>query len=313
MESNASASGSPCTDISNAGASRIGGKKGLHGKLADYFSMPYVSSTKFSPLGLSLKMSRGCSIQMIAKTCKESSANLPNAIIWDSGECLMLNISESPKNAVAFSWSQVLDVTPAKTSLLMPHQWSQYLYFGCGVTRAPWRCLGWPYSHGGGQWLLHHYGAANFLSLKRTDGIRWLSGPERVCVTWVFLGDFDETNAAEAFSAGNAVCPQIARWIAEIPKSVMTPDELTASVLKVLRNQFFADLTDKQFYQEQSLLLQAITHPAAWLSLRGARLSSGRYLSNLCKRSSAPSSSRATPPKFGDSRFTFSTASSEST
>src|ERR1051325_2342159 len=84
-------------------------------------------SNVFNPLGWSLKTCRRCSIATIAETFRKSSANLPNAIMWDSGECLTLNISESPRSVGASSWSRVLDDTPTSSSWLTPGQWHRYL------------------------------------------------------------------------------------------------------------------------------------------------------------------------------------------
>lgn len=140
----------------------------------------FASSMSFNPAGWCLKTSRHCSIRKIAQTSRQSSHRLPSAGIWDSGECLMLNISEAPAAVVGFSWSQVLDDTPALTSWLTPTQWTQYL---ARVSRSS--------SHGGrasGLGILysplrpHHksLSAVSLLLLTRTDGIRWLSGPERL-------------------------------------------------------------------------------------------------------------------------------------
>ncbi len=57
----------------------------------------------------------------------------------------------------------------------------------------------------------------------------------------------------------------------------MTADELTGEMLALLRREFFAGLSEKQFFQERNLLLQAITWPARWLNERGARMPGTRY------------------------------------
>lgn len=141
-------------------------------------------SDSFNPLGWSLRTCRRCSIPTIAKTFRASSQNLPNAIMWDSQECLTLNISESPKAVAEFSWSQVLDDTPPSSSWLTPDQWNQYLsrlvrngsqnrrVLGLAIllqlqtsTKAKTLASTW---------------AVNFSLLRKEDGIRWLSGPERL-------------------------------------------------------------------------------------------------------------------------------------
>lgn len=151
---------------------------------ADSSLRSWKSSTTLNPLGWLLKTCRRCSVQTIAKTLRSSSGNLPNAVMWDSGECLMLNISESPKNAVAYSWSRVLDATPQWTSWLTAHQWNQYLHRLARAGSQSRRMLGLaillrrptnttdaaPES----TWAL------SFSLLRKGDGIRWLSGPERL-------------------------------------------------------------------------------------------------------------------------------------
>ncbi len=57
----------------------------------------------------------------------------------------------------------------------------------------------------------------------------------------------------------------------------MTADELTGEMLALLRREFFAGLSEKQFFQERNLLLQAITCPARWLNEHGARMPGSRY------------------------------------
>jgi hypothetical protein len=138
------------------------------------------SSTKYNPGGWCLRMSRPCSIQTIAKTCRQSSGPLPTAGMWDTGECLTLSISESPRNAVACSSSAAVENFPPLTSWLTPRQWNQYLArlvrsnsHGARYHRLPIRlsrARGWePASL---PWVV------SFSSLTRTDGIRWLSGPD---------------------------------------------------------------------------------------------------------------------------------------
>jgi len=141
----------------------------------DCFLKSYVSSKRFNPLGWCLKMSRRCSIRAIAKTCRQSSMPLPTAGIWDFGECLMLNISESPRSVVEFSWLQVLDATPHWSSWLTPRQWKQYL-------ARLFRNLSDRQKVAGQVILLRQQDRSvwvvRFSSLKRTHGIRWLSGNE---------------------------------------------------------------------------------------------------------------------------------------
>lgn len=150
------------------------------GREAGSSARQFVSSPNYNPAGWSLKTSRHCSIRRIAETFKQSSHRLPTAGMWDSGECWMLSISEAPADVVGFSWSRVLDATPHSSLWLTPRQWRQYLarlsrngshgqrLHGLGILYVP-------------QVPLHRYvSAVSLLLLTRTDGIRWLSGSERL-------------------------------------------------------------------------------------------------------------------------------------
>ncbi len=144
------------------------------------FGRSYVFSKKYNPGGWCLRMSLTCSLSTIAKTLKQSSGPLRTAGMWDSGECLMLNISECPSNVAAYSWSRVLDECPPWSSWLTPRQWTQYLQ---RLGRSSGHCkrmpglpiLSW-------QTKQDHRSlwAVPLSSLSRTDGIRWLSGSERL-------------------------------------------------------------------------------------------------------------------------------------
>lgn len=141
-----------------------------------------VSSAAFNLNGWSLKTSRHCSIATIAKTLRSSSKALPTAGMWDVSGCLTLRISEAPRTAAVFSWSGVLEARPPSRSWLMPHQWSLYLH---RLARAKSHAGRWS-----GRGLLYsptaHQGASplglSFLLLKKTDGIRWLTGSECLSV-----------------------------------------------------------------------------------------------------------------------------------
>ena len=127
-----------------------------------------------NPAGLCWKTLRGCSIQTLAKTFKQSSSPLPNAGIWAHGECLMLHISESPQNAVAYSWSLDWESCPPPSLWLTPHQ------LECWRKRATQRnknpmLLCWQASTPQGLTA-----RVRTSSLCETDGVRWLSGRERL-------------------------------------------------------------------------------------------------------------------------------------
>jgi hypothetical protein len=54
-------------------------------------------------------------------------------------------------------------------------------------------------------------------------------------------------------------------------------DELAEELLRQIRREFFAKWPDKRFYQERSLLLQAVTYPARYFNDRGAALGEAKY------------------------------------
>ncbi len=149
------------------------------GKPADFFLKPYVSSAKYSLGGSCSKMSRHCSIATVAATLSGSSRSLPNSGSWDITGCSMLNSSESPRIVAGSSWSAVLDECPTPTSWLMPVQWSQYLArlmrAKSGPEMAGLAIFSRQRTMGAASTYLR-----SFLSLRRTDGVRWLSGPERL-------------------------------------------------------------------------------------------------------------------------------------
>ena len=140
-----------------------------------------VSLPKSNLSGWSLKTFQGCSLSTLGRTLSSSSSPLPNAGIWDSSECSMLNISESPSAAADYSLSRVLENTPPLSSWLTPVSWSRYLLrlarnksilelIGLSIVSRH-RLAGTPTA----STLVRR-----ILSLKRTDGIRCLSGPERL-------------------------------------------------------------------------------------------------------------------------------------
>ena len=144
------------------------------------FGKSYESSKKHNLAGWSLRTSLTCSLSTIAKTLKQSSGPLRTAGMWDFGECLMLNISESPSNVVEYSWSQVIDKCPPSSSWLTPRQWTQYLQrLNRSSGHAP-RMPGLPILYWQTKPLPKSLWAVPLSSLTRTDGIRWLSGSERL-------------------------------------------------------------------------------------------------------------------------------------
>ena len=140
----------------------------------------YESSKRHNLAGWCLRMSLTCSLSTIAKTLKQSSGPLRTAGMWDFGECLMLNISESPSNVVEYSWSQVIDKCPPWSCWLTPRQWKQYLQrLARSNGHAP-RMHGLPILYWQTKQAHKSLWAVPLSSLNRTDGIRWLSGSERL-------------------------------------------------------------------------------------------------------------------------------------
>jgi hypothetical protein len=58
---------------------------------------------------------------------------------------------------------------------------------------------------------------------------------------------------------------------------IMTPGEFVREQLRVVRREFFRSATDKQFFQERSMLIQAITWPARYLNERGVKAPASAY------------------------------------
>ena len=154
-------------------------EKGLRVSEAVCSGKSYVSSQNFGPSGWYLKMSQACSLSMMARTLRQSSTRLPTAGMWDAGGCLMLVISESPRHAAGFSWLRVLESSPPWSCWLTPQQWKQYLL------RLHRSKSHGPRIHGQPVLYLPMRHARSPLVVKlsllmRTDGVRWLSGSERL-------------------------------------------------------------------------------------------------------------------------------------
>lgn len=144
------------------------------------FGKSYASSKKHHLAGWSLRTSLTCSLSTIAETFKQSSGPLRTAGMWDAGECLMLNISESPSNVAEYSWSPVITECPPSSCWLTPRQWTQYLQ---RLNRNPGhgpRMHGLPILYWQTKPAPRSLWAVPLSSLTRTDGIRWLSGSERL-------------------------------------------------------------------------------------------------------------------------------------
>lgn len=153
---------------------------GCEANAAAFSGKSYVSSKKLNLAGWSLRMSLTCSLSTIAKTLKQSSGPLRSAGMWDFGECLMLSISESPSNVAGYSWSQVIDECPPLSSWLTPHQWMQYLRRLARSDGHYPRMPGLPILYWQTKQPLRSIWAQPLSSLTRTDGVRWLTGSERL-------------------------------------------------------------------------------------------------------------------------------------
>ncbi len=144
------------------------------------FGKSYESSKKANLAGWCLRTSLTCSLSTIAATLKQSSGPLRTAGMWDFGECLMLNISEPPSNVAGYSWSQVIDECPPWSSWVTPRQWTQYLQrLNRNAGHAP-RMPGLPILYWQTKPDRRSLWAVPLSSLSRTDGVRWLSGSERL-------------------------------------------------------------------------------------------------------------------------------------
>lgn len=158
----------------------VAGPEVCKASAADCFGKSYESSRKHNLAGWSLRTSLTCSLSTIAATLRQSSGPLRTAGMWDFGECLMLNISESPSNVAAYSWSRVIDECPPYSSWLTPRQWTQYLQrLNRSSGHGP-RMPGLPILYWQTKPDRRSLWAVPLSSLNRTDGIRWLSGSERL-------------------------------------------------------------------------------------------------------------------------------------
>ena len=141
-------------------------------------------SVRWSPNTSSSRTFQTCSIPMVGETFKRLSSHSPNAVTWGLQECSIHRLSEYPRSVAGFSWSRVLDTNPHPSSWLTLGQWSRYLARVARHGSQNSRMLGLAI-------LLRLRTnttdatpapilAVNFSLLRKTDGIRWLTGPERL-------------------------------------------------------------------------------------------------------------------------------------
>ncbi len=57
----------------------------------------------------------------------------------------------------------------------------------------------------------------------------------------------------------------------------MTAGDFVLEQLVLLRREFFKSATNKQYFQQRPVLIQAITWPARWMNKRGAKLPASGY------------------------------------
>lgn len=134
--------------------------------------------------------------------------------MWDSGGFLTRNISEAPADVVVSSWSQVLD-TPPPLDILSDAAPVEAIPSTMPALQQPRR---------DGSWVGYTLQAPNNGS-RCTLGTEFFVAEEDGWDQMVERGrmshdhglrlGLDEWSFAEKFSAGNAVDPRVARWIAE--------------------------------------------------------------------------------------------------
>ena len=200
------------TSASPAAAKAIAPPEACKANAAGCSGKSYESSKRYNLAGWSLRTSLTCSLSTIAATLRQSSGPLRTAGMWDFGECLMLNISESPSNVAAYSWSPVIDACPPSSSWLTPRQWTQYLQrlnrsagHGPRMPGLPilyWQTIaGSQITMGCTTLVAEPHGWDQMVERQRT------AENDELC-----LG-LDAANLAEAFGAGNAVVTQVAEWV----------------------------------------------------------------------------------------------------
>lgn len=150
-------------------------EQGLKASVHRYSLMLWTLWTRSNRPISCLKMSQVSSHQMMAKTYKQSLKRLPNAGMWDFGECLTAVISESPKRRRVFLVAGLGKYPPFS---LMADLGSVERISGKTESQSCWADA-------------HHTllaGSAHppstsivpISSLYQTDGVRWLSGSERL-------------------------------------------------------------------------------------------------------------------------------------
>ncbi len=184
-----------------------------------FSSTAWRSSERFSPSSSCSKTFQTCSIPMVAETFKRLSAHSPNSVTWDLRACSIHRLSECPKTVVGFSWLHVLDKNPHSSSWLTLGQWKRYLLRLARAESQRARVLGLGIllrlQTSSTTAIPESILAVNFSLLRKADGIRWLSGPERLRYMG-FPGDWMRPTLKRLMRPETPCPPPMARWVAEI-------------------------------------------------------------------------------------------------
>lgn len=205
--------GFPCQDVSMAGK-----RAGLHGKRTGLFfdAVEIIRSIKPKFIVLEnvtglINSNNGEDLQTVIETlaqCGYVGFNLGSPAV----------ISESPKNAVEYSWSQVLENTHHLALWLTWGQWNAFLArlnrnrAGRMHTIRYWQGSAHPPSTS----------IVPISSLCQTDGVRWLSGSERLSMMG-FAKDWMRPTLRKLGLREMPLSPQVAQFIASHLMAAFNP------------------------------------------------------------------------------------------
>lgn len=167
--------GFPCQDVSS-----MGKRRDLAGNRTELFFEAVRILNELRPEWVVLENVTGSSLAVGAAAFKQSSKPLPSAGMWDAGGGLMLNISESPQNTGAFSWSDVWDSDPPLGCWLTPRQWELFLARRARTKGTEAWTDGLTLPNLPASLGLKSPSLAQACSLPKEAGIRWMSGGERL-------------------------------------------------------------------------------------------------------------------------------------
>lgn len=206
--------GSPCTDISNMGAARKGGKQGLDGQASRLFWEALRLLRELQPPWMVF--------ENVPALLHSNGGKDFERVLTAFAECGYLGFARVLN-------AQYFGVPQNRRRLFMVAGLGRYpsmeFLADAGAVESIPCSLNEAKERGGDGWAGYTLTAADNGSrinlsseLLVTEEDGWDSMAQRAREAQVhgFRWGLDEANAAEAFSAGNAVCPAIARWIAEI-------------------------------------------------------------------------------------------------